>query len=164
VAAAAIAFSEITDKGVNQVLFSGETALPNLVTHADQWSLSALGLLILFKGFAWSVSLAGFRGGPTFPAMFLGAATGLMAAHLSGVDLTPAVSVGIAAGVAAVLRLPLTAVILTGVITAQSGGTGSAPLVVVAAVVAYVTINVVSPKSADQTEAGAAATAGSPAT
>ncbi len=164
VAAAAIAFSEITDKGVNQVLFSGETALPNLVTHADQWSLSALALLILFKGVAWSISLAGFRGGPTFPAMFLGAAAGLMAAHLSGVELTPAVSVGIAAGVAAVLRLPLTAVILTGVITAQSAGTGSAPLVVVAAVVAYITINIVSPKPGDRPEAGTPVTAGSPAT
>jgi H+/Cl- antiporter ClcA len=127
-------------------------------------ALGAGALLILFKGFAWSISLAGFRGGPTFPAMFLGAAAGLMAAHLSGVELTPAVSVGIAAGVAAVLRLPLTAVILTGVITALSGGTGSVPLVVVAAVVAYITINIVSPKPADRSEAGTPATAGSPAT
>jgi H+/Cl- antiporter ClcA len=146
VSGSAIAFSELSDKGVDQVLFSGEDQLPGLVAHADQWSLSALALLILFKGFAWSISLSGFRGGPTFPAMYLGAAGGLMAAHLSGVDLTPAVAVGISASVAAVLRLPLSAAVLTVVITAGTAGSGSVPLVIVAAAVAYITISVVAPK------------------
>ena len=97
----AIAFSEITDKGVDQVLFSGEEALSPLVEHADSWALSALALLIVFKGLAYAVSLGSFRGGPVFPALFLGAAAGLMAAQLPGFELTPAVAVGMGAAVAA---------------------------------------------------------------
>ena len=56
-------------------------------------ALSTLWLLLLFKGLAWSVSLGSFRGGPTFPALFLGAAAGLIAAHLPGFAETQAVAV-----------------------------------------------------------------------
>ena len=42
VAGIAIGFHAITDKGVSEVLFSGETALPGLVTNADSWSVGAL--------------------------------------------------------------------------------------------------------------------------
>ena len=122
----AIAFSQTTDKGVNEVLFSGQEALPGLISGASTWSLSALALLICFKGLAWALTLGSFRGGPTFPAMFLGAAGGLMAAHLPGFDLTPAVGVGLAAGVAAVLRLPLSAIVLAVLLTSQTGGRGDA--------------------------------------
>lgn len=92
----------------------------------------------MFKGLAWAISLAGFRGGPTFPAMFLGAAAGIAASHLPGFDLTPAVAVGLGAGVAAVLRLPLSGVALAVLLTAPSGA-GSAPLVIVGVVAAYLT-------------------------
>ena len=60
------------------MLFSGQDSLPQLVGQASTWSLSALALLVTFKGLAWSVSLSAFRGGPTFPALFLGAAGGMM--------------------------------------------------------------------------------------
>ena len=56
-------------------------------------SLSTLALLLLFKGLAWSLSLGNFRGGPTFPALFLGAVGGLLAAHLPGLVRDPAVAV-----------------------------------------------------------------------
>jgi chloride channel protein, CIC family len=52
IAGLAIAFSEAADKSVNAVLFSGEEALPSLVAHPGAWSLSALALLIAFKGLA----------------------------------------------------------------------------------------------------------------
>ena len=97
VAGLGIAFSQTTDHGVNEVLFSGQDALGPLVANPGAWSLSALALLIAFKGLAYGVSLGTFRGGPTFPAMFLGAAAGLMAAQLPGFELTPAVAVGIGA-------------------------------------------------------------------
>ena len=84
VAGLAIAFAETTDKGVDQVLFSGQNAVGPLVSDASTWSLTALALLIAFKGIAWSISLGAFRGGPVFPALFLGAAAGLMAARLPG--------------------------------------------------------------------------------
>ena len=77
VAGLAIAFEAATDHSVNDVLFSGEEALPGLVSGAGTWSVSALALVIAFKGLAWTISLASFRGGPIFPALFLGAAAGL---------------------------------------------------------------------------------------
>lgn len=151
----AIAFSEATDKGVDEVLFSGQEALPGLIAGADSWSLGALALLIAFKGLAYSISLAGFRGGPVFPALFLGAAAGLMAAELPGFSTTPAVAVAIGAAVSAALRLPLSAIVLAVVLTAGTGD-GAAPLVIVGAVVAYVVAVAVeaqlpsSPRSGDE--------------
>jgi H+/Cl- antiporter ClcA len=138
VAGLAIAFFELTDKGVGEVLFSGQDQLPGLITAAGTWSLGALALLLAFKGLAWAISLASFRGGPTFPAMFLGAAGGLLASHLPGFDLTPAVAVGLGAAVASVLRLPLSAVVLALLLTANSGA-AAAPLVIVGVVTAYLT-------------------------
>jgi H+/Cl- antiporter ClcA len=136
VAGLAIAFAATTDKGAEQVLFSGQDSLSPLVSQAATWSLSALALLILFKGLAWCVSLSGFRGGPTFPALFLGAAAGVLASHLPGFDFTPAVGVGMAAGVAAVLRLPLSAVVL-GVLLTGHDAIGAAPLMIIGVVIAY---------------------------
>jgi H+/Cl- antiporter ClcA len=136
VAGLAIAFTETTDKGVDQVLFSGQDALGPLTASPGTWSLSALALLLVFKGIAYGLSVGSFRGGPTFPAMFLGAAAGVMASHLAGFDLTPAVAVGLGAGTVAVLRLPLSAVVLATVLTGQSG-LGAGPLIIVGVVVAY---------------------------
>src|SRR3954447_25824787 len=139
VAGLAIAFSETTDKGVQEVLFSGQDQLSGFVEGAGTWSLSALVLLLGLKGVAWSISLAGFRGGPTFPGLFLGAAAGVLASHLPGLPITPAVAVGMGAAVVAVLRLPLSAVILATLLTAQSG-VGAGPLIIVGVVVAFITV------------------------
>jgi len=137
IAGLAIAFQQTTDKGADQVLFSGQDALGPLVSQAGTWSLSALALLIVIKGVAWCISLAGFRGGPTFPAMFLGATAGVLASHLPGFALTPAVGVGMSAAVAAVLRLPLSAIVL-GVLLSSQSGPGSTPLMIIGVVTAYV--------------------------
>jgi len=136
VAALALAFHGITGKGVNEVLFSGQDALPGLTANAGTWSVAALIWVIVFKGLAWGVSLGSFRGGPTFPAMFIGAAGGILASHLPGFDLTGAIGVGIAAGVAAMLRLPLSAVVLATLLMSKSDP-GAGPLIIVGAVVAY---------------------------
>ena len=61
-----------------------------------------------------------------------------MASHLPAFDLTPAVAVWFGAAVVAVLQLPLSAVILALLLTAQSGP-GAAPLVIVGVVTAYLT-------------------------
>ena len=148
VAGLAIAFAETTDKASSEVLFSGQDALPGLVGNASSWSVSALALLLLFKGLAWSVSLAGFRGGPTFPGLLLGAAAGLLASHLPGFELTPAVAVGMGAAVAAVLELPLAAVVLATVLTA-SAGAGVEPLIIVGVVVAFGVARAVATRSED---------------
>ncbi len=136
VAGLAIGFAETADKGVEEVLFSGQQALGPLVADPGAWSLSALALLCAFKGVAYGLSLGSFRGGPVFPGMFLGAAAGLMAAQLPGFDVTPAVAVGIGVGVVSVLGLPLSAALL-GILLTSSAGPGSAPLVIIGVIVAY---------------------------
>jgi hypothetical protein len=98
--------------------------------------LSALALLIVFKGIGYSISLGSFRGGPTFPAIFLGAAGGLMASHLPGFPMAAAVAVGIGAGTVAILRLPLSAIVVAALLTSKAGS-GVDPLTIIAVVVAY---------------------------
>jgi H+/Cl- antiporter ClcA len=136
VAGLAIAFQQATGKPFQEVLFSGQSSIPELVTKAGTWSIGALALLIVFKGIAYSLSLGSFRGGPTFPGLFLGAVAGLMAGQLPGYSITPAVAVGMAAAIATVLRLPLSAIVIAAVLTAGSGA-GSEPLVIVGTIVAY---------------------------
>jgi hypothetical protein len=138
VAGLAIAFNQVTGKGIDQVLFDGQAQLPGLVSSADTWTLGALSLLLVCKGLAYSMSLGSFRGGPTFPALFLGGAVGVMASHLPGFSLTPAIAVAIGAATVAVLRLPWSAVLLATFLTAGAG-VGTIPLVVVGVAVAYIT-------------------------
>lgn len=137
VAGLAIAYSQITGHTINDVLFSGQGDLPVLAGKASAYSLGALALILACKGLAYALSLGSFRGGPTFPAMFLGAAAGIMGSHLPGLPITPAVAVGMAAAVASVLRLPLTAVVIATLLVAHSGE-AVGPLVIVAAVVSYI--------------------------
>jgi H+/Cl- antiporter ClcA len=145
VAGLAIIFSQATGKGVDQVLFSGQEAIGPLVSNAGAWSTGAVLLVLGCKGLAYALSVGSFRGGPVFPALFLGAAAGILFADLPGLALTPAVAVGIGAATVAVLRLPLSAVVLAFVLTSQSGP-GAAPLIIVGVVVAYlVTLALPSP-------------------
>lgn len=136
VAGLAIAFSQIAGKSTGEVIFSGQDSLGPLVEDAGSWSVAALALLIGFKGLAYGLSLGGFRGGPVFPSMFLGAAAGLIAAQLPGFSTAPAVAVGIGAAVVAVLGLPLSAAVL-GIALTASAGPGVDPLVIVGVIVAY---------------------------
>jgi H+/Cl- antiporter ClcA len=158
----AIAFAQASGKGVSEVLFSGQDALPGLVSGAGSWSLSALALLICFKGLGYSISLGGFRGGPTFPAIFLGAAGGIMASHLPGFPLTAAVTVGIGTGTVAILRLPLSAIVIASLLTSKAGP-GAEPLAIIAVVVAYlVTLRLAALQTAKSTSLPAAAATGGP--
>jgi len=159
VAALAILFGATTTHGVQQVLFSGQEALPGLVSGAGTWSLGALAMVLLCKGLAWSVSLGSFRGGPTFPAIYLGAAGGIMASHLPGMSLTPAVAVGMAVMVAAFLKLPLSAVIIATSLTI-AGGLATGPLIIIGVVVAYIATLGLEGRLGDRQAAAAAAAAG----
>src|SRR5271156_4084464 len=147
VAGLAIAFQEATGKPFQEVLFSGQASIPQLVSKAGTWSIGALALLIVFKGIAYSLSLGSFRGGPTFPGLFLGAVAGLMAGQLPRDAITPAVAGGLAAAGPAVLRLPLSAIVIAAVLTAGSGA-GSEPLVIVGTVVAYMVSRTLLPSAA----------------
>ena len=138
----AIAFSQITGKSVDEVLFSGQDQLPGLIGQAGTWSLSALAWLLVFKGLAYLLSLGSYRGGPTFPALFLGAAAGIMCSHLPGFPASAAVPVGMGVAIVAVLRLPLSAVVLATLLTSHAGPKVE-PLIIVGVVVAYVVTLVV---------------------
>ena len=162
----AIAFSQATDRPTDAVLFSGQDAFASVLKDASTLSLTTLGLLLVFKGAAWSISLGNFRGGPTFPALFLGLVGGLLAGHLPGFSETPAVAVLMGAGVVSILRLPLSSVVVALLLTSKAG-LGVAPLIIVAVVTAYITAEVLSARSVSVAETapapgGEAAAAGSP--
>jgi H+/Cl- antiporter ClcA len=133
----AVGFGEATDHAASNVLFSGQDDLGPLLGGAAGWSVGALLLLIACKGLAYSLSLSSFRGGPVFPAMFIGAAGGMAASHLPGLELVPAVAMGIGAMCTTMLTLPLTATLLATLLLAADG-LAVMPLVIVAVVVAHV--------------------------
>jgi hypothetical protein len=137
VGALAACFAAVTDHPASDVLFSGQDQLPSLIAQASEWSVGALLLLIACKGLAYALSLSAFRGGPVFPAMFLGAAGGIAASHLPGLSLVPAVAMGIGAMSTVMLGLPLTSTMLATLLLAVDG-LAVVPLVIVAVVVAYV--------------------------
>ena len=73
----AMAYQLISGNSFTQVLFSGQDALPELVEHAADYSVGVLILLAACKTLVYGLSLSAFRGGPVFPAMFIGAALGI---------------------------------------------------------------------------------------
>ncbi len=137
VAGLAIAFAEATNKSNSEVLFSGQSALPALIQQAATWTAGALVLLVVFKGLAYGLSMAGFRGGPVFPSLFIGAAGGMALSHLAGLPMIAGTAMGIGAMSAVMLGLPLTAVLLASLIL-EADAVVLMPLVIVAVVVAYV--------------------------
>ena len=111
------------------MLFSGENALPQVIAET---SAGVLALLLVVKGAAYALSLgAGFRGGPTFPAVTLGVVTGVLASILlPGLDLTPAVIAGVAAASSAALGLSFFGALLAGSAAAET-----IPIAVIASVI-----------------------------
>jgi H+/Cl- antiporter ClcA len=137
IAACAIAFAEASGRSSSYVLFSGQESLPSLVQHAAGWTVGALLLLVVFKGLAYGTSLSCFRGGPTFPGMFIGAAGGIALSHLPGLPMIAGVAMGIGAMTVAMLGLPLTSVLLASLFL-EADAVSLMPLVIVAVVVSYV--------------------------
>ena len=137
IAGLAIAFGQATGKPSSAVLFSGQTALTPLLEHAASYTAATLVLLVACKGLAYSISLSGFRGGPTFPGMFIGAAGGIALSHLPGLPMIAGAAIGIAAITAGMLQLPLTAVLITTLFLGTNG-IKTMPLIIVAVVVSFV--------------------------
>ena len=137
VAALAIGYAQGTGKDPSDVLFSGQDALGPLVNNSGDYSVGALLALVACKALAYGASLSSFRGGPVFPAMFIGAAGGIALSHLPGLPVVPAVAMGIGAMCVVMLRLPMTSVLLATLLL-LSDGLAAMPLVIVAVVVAYV--------------------------
>jgi hypothetical protein len=140
----AIAFAESTGRPSSDVLFSGQSFTGPLISMASSWSVKALLLLVLCKGVAYALSLSSFRGGPIFPSLLLGAAGGIAASHLPGLALVPGIGICMGAMTAAMLRLPVSSLLLPALLLAKDG-VSVAPVIIVAVVVSYVVMNVLMP-------------------
>lgn len=127
-----------TGEGILFIVTSGEefiTKLPALT------STSTVLAIIIFKAIAYAVSLgSGFRGGPFFPAMFVGAAVGLLislAMGDSGPSVPAAIVVGVIASLIATAPMKWPVVIILGVVLGLLMGTWTlVPAALIGAVVA----------------------------
>jgi H+/Cl- antiporter ClcA len=137
----AMAYQLISGQSFTQVLFSGQDAMPELVEHAADYSVGVLLLLAACKTFVYGLSLSAFRGGPIFPAMFIGAVLGIAMSGLPGMSLAPAIGMGIGAMCAAMLRLPMTSTLLATLLLGADS-LSVTPEVVVAVAVAFVVTSV----------------------
>lgn len=137
VAIAAIAMQSLTGESVLYVLTSSEALITDLPTLT---SASTVITIIIFKAIAYAVSMgAGFRGGPFFPAMFIGAASGLFVALVipSGPSVQAAIVVGFVASVIATARMKWWLAIALGIVIGFVMGTWTLiPAAVIGAVVA----------------------------
>jgi H+/Cl- antiporter ClcA len=137
VGCSAAAYALVTDHSSAEVALSGQATLPTLATDPGAWSTGALLALLLCKGVAYALSIGVFRGGPVFPAIFLGATVGVLASTwLPGLGLLPALAIGMGAGVA-VTGLPVTSVVLVALILGDAAASQIA-VVIIAAVVALI--------------------------
>ena len=139
VAGFAVLFSQLTGKSVANVLFSGQTQIGPFVADRASFGLGVLVLLLLCKAAAYAISLSSFRGGPIFPAVFIGAAGGVMLSHLPGVPVVAGIAMGMGAMIAAMLRLPMTAVLVAALLLSRRD-IAVVPLIIVAAVTAYIAV------------------------
>ncbi|WP_433787838.1 chloride channel protein [Actinomycetospora sp. CA-101289] len=131
------AYALLTGRGVTEVLFSGQDTIGPLLQTGATLPVAVVVALLVAKGLAYCLSLVAFRGGPVFPAMFLGAAGGLALAALPGLSPLAGAAMGIGAMCTVMLRLPLTSVLLATLLLAENGLV-LMPVVIVAVAVAYV--------------------------
>jgi hypothetical protein len=133
----AIAFAEITDESSSLVLFSGQEALGPFLHDASTYSAATLLWLLVGKALAYATSLGSFRGGPIFPALFVGAVGGVAASHLPGLDPVAGAAMGMGAMTVVMLGFPLTAVLIATVLLGTDGF-DVIPLVIISTAVAFV--------------------------
>ncbi|MDD9370805.1 MAG: chloride channel protein, partial [Acidimicrobiales bacterium] len=127
------------------VLFSGQAAVPTVIAEG---SAATVAGLVLLKAIGYAVSLGcGFRGGPIFPAMFLG--IGLASVAVVWFDASPtwAVAVGTAAGMAAESRLMIAPLLLSALLVGRAG-IDAAPAAVLAATAAWLTVEALDRRAA----------------
>lgn len=137
VGACAAAYALLTGRDPAEVVLSGQSALTALASDPAAWPAATLVALLVLKGVAYGVSLGSFRGGPIFPAVFLGAAAGLLAAPLPGFGATAALAAGMAAAAGAALPFPVSSAVLV-VLLLGPPAANLTPIVLLASVTAFV--------------------------
>jgi chloride channel protein, CIC family len=153
----AMLYQLISGRSFTDVLFSGQTALPALLKSASDFSVGLLIALLVCKAVVYAISLSAFRGGPVFPALFIGGALGLAVSGAPGMDLTSALAIGLGGMAAAMLRLPLTATLLATVLLGVDN-VQITPIVIVAVATSFLITNLLPvPKSEPSPEAAGSA-------
>ena len=137
----AMGYQLVSGRSFAEVLFSGQYALPELVGQAASASLGVMILLVICKGLAYRNVSERLSRWPGFPLDVHRRGLGIAASGLPGMDLAPAIGMGIGAMCSAMLRLPLTSTLRR---RPADGGYGIlvTPQVVVAVVGAFVITNV----------------------
>ena len=118
-----------------EILFSGQSGMPAIVAET---SIGLVIVIIVGKVLVYALGLGGgFRGGPIFPAAFIGVACGVLA-HLvlPDVSVTPLVALGVATASTVMTRLPFTSGLL-GLLIIGTAGAGIAPFAIVGAVIGF---------------------------
>ncbi|MFC5799807.1 chloride channel protein [Streptomyces formicae] len=132
----ATVYTLVTGRTSAEVASSGQAAMAQLAADPRSWGAGALIAVLAFKGVAYALCLASLRGGPIFPALFLGAALGVLLAPLPGFGVIPGLAAGMAAAAAAAFRLPVSSVVLVALLL---GSIAMIPVVMLAAVIAFST-------------------------
>jgi H+/Cl- antiporter ClcA len=162
VGACAVLFGLLTGESPGLLLFSGETDTGTVVEQAATWGTATLLLLVLLKSIAYAVSLGSlFRGGPVFPALFLGVVAGSLLATLAPGSQTAAIVGGMAAATSAMLRLPLSAALLA-VFLGGTTAIAATSVALIASVVAFLVTMAVDRREAAGQAADAAPQAAAP--
>jgi H+/Cl- antiporter ClcA len=142
---------------VQTVLYSGQSGIPLVIAET---SLATVIVILIARLLVYSTALgSGFRGGPIFPACFLGVTFGV-AVHLllPHVAVSPMAAVGIAAASAAMTGLTFTSGALS-MLLIGGAGLAIAPFAIVGAVVGGIVRQVVTSRQV-ATKAAASATGG----
>jgi H+/Cl- antiporter ClcA len=129
------------------VLFSGQASIPALIAES---STGVVLVLLVAKAIAYAISLAsGYRGGPIFPAIFLGIGLATLPVVWFDVSPTLAIAVGTAAGTAAATRLLLTPMLFATLLVGVQG-LDAVPAAVLAAVAAWLTATAIDRRNGPQ--------------
>lgn len=127
----------IFDLDPAMILFSGQgEAMSTLIGES---SIGIVIVIVAIKGVAYAVSLGGgLRGGPIFPATFLGLGVGVLFSLLfAGDSVSPLAAAGIAATATVMTRLPFTSGMLA-LLLIGGAGLEIAPFAIIGAVVGFV--------------------------
>jgi H+/Cl- antiporter ClcA len=133
--ALAVGVAAATGVGVELVLFSGQPAMPELI--AETSAMTVL-LIVVAKVLAYGLALGGgYRGGPIFPATFIGVGVGVLASLVfTDLSVSAMAAAGIAATATVMLRLPFTSAML-GMLLIGAAGMAVAPLAILGAVIGF---------------------------
>ncbi len=126
----------------DEILFSGQSAVPEVVAEG---SVGVLLVILVAKSFGYAISLgSGFRGGPIFPAIFIGITITSFAVVVFDASPTWAIAVGTAAGMAAGTEMVFSALLFSMLLVGQPG-VDALPAAVLAVAAVWLTKMVIPP-------------------